>query len=64
LVARLQLSFAALDLAVTPEGEYIFFESNSNGQWMWVETMTGQPLTEALVDLLFCENALEKKVSL
>jgi glutathione synthase/RimK-type ligase-like ATP-grasp enzyme len=52
LLAHLHLHFAALDLAVTPDGEYIFFESNCNGQWMWIETVTGQPLTEAMVDLL------------
>jgi glutathione synthase/RimK-type ligase-like ATP-grasp enzyme len=52
LVRRLGLQFAALDLLLTPEGDYVFLEINPNGQWLWIEEMTGLPLTQALCDLL------------
>jgi glutathione synthase/RimK-type ligase-like ATP-grasp enzyme len=52
LVRLFKLQFAALDLLVTPDGQYVFVDLNSNGQWGWIEQQTGLPLTEALVDLL------------
>jgi glutathione synthase/RimK-type ligase-like ATP-grasp enzyme len=45
------LEFGAIDLAETENG-YVFFEINPNGQWAWIEKMTGQPLRSALADLL------------
>jgi glutathione synthase/RimK-type ligase-like ATP-grasp enzyme len=52
LLAHLHVSFAAIDLIVTPAGEYIFLEANCNGQWGWIETATGQPLADAFVNVL------------
>lgn len=46
------LRYGAFDMIVTPEGEYVFLELNPNGQWLWIELMTGAPLTNALVDEL------------
>jgi glutathione synthase/RimK-type ligase-like ATP-grasp enzyme len=46
------LAFGAIDLVVTPGGEYVFLELNPNGQWAWVEQMTGLPMRAALVDEL------------
>jgi len=37
---------------VTPDGEYVFLELNSSGQWGWIENHTRLPLTETLVNLL------------
>lgn len=31
------LVYGAIDLAVTPAGEWVFFELNPNGQWGWLE---------------------------
>lgn len=45
------LSFAAFDFILTPEGEYVFLEVNPNGQWYWVEDLTGLPITASLVRL-------------
>jgi glutathione synthase/RimK-type ligase-like ATP-grasp enzyme len=44
--------FGAIDLAETPDGDYVFFENNPNGQWAWVEQMTSLPLRARLADLL------------
>jgi glutathione synthase/RimK-type ligase-like ATP-grasp enzyme len=52
LVRLFRLQFSAIDLLVTPDGQYVFVDLNSNGQWGWIENQTGLPLTEALVSLL------------
>jgi glutathione synthase/RimK-type ligase-like ATP-grasp enzyme len=52
LVRLFGLQFAAIDLLVTPQEEYVFVDLNSNGQWGWIENQTGLPLTETLIDLL------------
>ena len=49
---RLGLSFAALDMIVTPDDRYVFLEANATGQWSWIERATGLPICETLVDLL------------
>lgn len=52
LVRQLGLNFGAIDLIRTPDGRYVFLEINPNGQWLWVETLTGLPITDSLVRLL------------
>lgn len=37
LVAHYALRFAAIDMAVTREGDWVFFEVNPNGQWAWMD---------------------------
>ncbi len=37
LVASYRLRFAAIDMAVTPAGEWVYFEVNPNGQWAWLD---------------------------
>jgi len=52
LVELFGLRFAAIDLALDQKGQYTFFEINPNGQWAWIEQITGQPLAAALADEL------------
>lgn len=52
LVNHFGLHFGAIDMIVTPKGEYVFLEINPNGQWAWIEDLTGMPITDALVDIL------------
>jgi len=52
VVRRFGLAFGAIDLIRTPDGRYVFLEVNPNGQWLWVETLTGLPITDALSRLL------------
>jgi glutathione synthase/RimK-type ligase-like ATP-grasp enzyme len=52
LVKALGLQFGAIDMAVTPEGKYVFFEINPNGQYLWIEEMAGLPLSQAMANLL------------
>src|SRR5581483_1900574 len=52
LVKILGLSFAAIDMVLTPDHWYVFLELNSSGQWAWIGQATSLPLCETLVDLL------------
>ncbi|SEL06672.1 ATP-dependent carboxylate-amine ligase [Nonomuraea pusilla] len=48
LVADVGLTYAALDFIVTPAGEYVFLELNSNGAWGFVELWAGLPVSDAI----------------
>lgn len=38
---QMNLNFGCFDFIVTPNNEYVFLECNPNGQWLWIELMTG-----------------------
>jgi len=44
--------FATFDFAITPNGDFVFFECNPNGQWYWIELLTGLPITSKFVDFI------------
>ncbi|OGG14057.1 hypothetical protein A3D77_00935 [Candidatus Gottesmanbacteria bacterium RIFCSPHIGHO2_02_FULL_39_11] len=46
------LHFGAIDMAITPEGEYVFFELNPAGQFLWLEDLTGVPLASEMAKFL------------
>ena len=48
LMRRLGLEYGAIDLRLTPEGQYIFLEINPAGQFLWIELETGQKIADAL----------------
>ena len=50
LMQSLRLEYGALDLRLTPDGQYVFFEINPAGQFLYVEYSSGQPITAALAD--------------
>jgi glutathione synthase/RimK-type ligase-like ATP-grasp enzyme len=52
LMELLGLTYGALDFIVTPSDEWYFLEVNSMGQWLWIEDLTGLPITAALADSL------------
>lgn len=52
MVRMLDLSFGAIDMIFTPEEKYVFLELNPNGQWGWIEILTGMPISQAIADLL------------
>lgn len=52
LVARMGLTYGAIDMILTPNGRYIFLEINPNGQYLWVESRTGVPISAAIARLL------------
>lgn len=52
LIGRLGLVYGAADLRRTPEGEYVFLEVNTAGEFLFIEERTGQPITRAVADWL------------
>jgi glutathione synthase/RimK-type ligase-like ATP-grasp enzyme len=52
LQKRLGLLYGAIDVRRTDEGAYYFLEVNPAGQWMFVETRTGLPISQAVADYL------------
>jgi len=52
LVKELGLKFGAIDLIVTPENETVFLECNTQGHWLWIEELTGLPITQTICSLL------------
>jgi glutathione synthase/RimK-type ligase-like ATP-grasp enzyme len=48
LMKRLGLDFGCIDLVLTPEGQYVFLEVNPAGQWGWIESATGMPISESI----------------
>lgn len=51
-MTKLKLRFAACDLALCEDGEYVFFEANSGGQWLFAEIMVGQEISRAFARAL------------
>ena len=52
LMRRLGLVYGAIDLRLTPEGQYVFLEINPAGQFLYVEHATKQPIAAALAKAL------------
>lgn len=52
LMKRLGLVYGACDMRRTPDGEYVFLEVNTAGEFLFVEERTGQPISHALADWL------------
>jgi glutathione synthase/RimK-type ligase-like ATP-grasp enzyme len=48
----LGLVFGAVDMILTPAGEYVFLENNQQGQFLWLEELAGQPLLEPFCEML------------
>ena len=59
-MAALGLVYGAIDMRLTPEGDYVFLEINPCGQWLFAEQKTGLPITEALTSLMV-EHDLSRK---
>lgn len=48
----LDLNFACFDVIISRSGEAVFLEANPNGQWLWVEHLTGLPIGRAIAEEL------------
>jgi hypothetical protein len=46
------LQFGAIDLRRTPEGEYVFFEVNPAGEYLFISQRTGPPIPQAIAAAL------------
>lgn len=52
LMAALKIDYGALDFIVDKQGKWWFLEVNSNGQWLWIEELTGLAISERISSLL------------
>lgn len=48
LMRQLGLEYGAIDMRLTPEGDYVFLEINPAGQFLYVEEAAGLPIAAAL----------------
>jgi glutathione synthase/RimK-type ligase-like ATP-grasp enzyme len=48
LVRELGLVYGAVDLVENRDHEILFLEVNSMGQWLWIEDLTGLPISQAI----------------
>ena len=49
LMKRLDLNYGAIDFVQGKEENYVFLEINPNGQWAWIEHLTGMPISKEIV---------------
>jgi glutathione synthase/RimK-type ligase-like ATP-grasp enzyme len=49
---RLGLVYGAIDMIITPDNHYVFIEINPSGQWLWIEELTGMPISQTIAALL------------
>ncbi len=47
--------FASFDLIVTPDGRIVFLEMNPATQFLWIEDLTGMPITDAIINELLVQ---------
>jgi glutathione synthase/RimK-type ligase-like ATP-grasp enzyme len=48
LMRTLKLEFSGIDFRLTPDGEYVFFEVNTAGEFMYLQNRTQQPISQSL----------------
>lgn len=46
------LTFGAIDMVLTPEGEYVFLEVNPSGQYIWIENLAKLPISRSIAENL------------
>jgi len=56
LMKRLGLIYGAIDMRLTPNGDYVFLEINPSGQWLFVEERTGLPISDNFAEFLFSKD--------
>jgi glutathione synthase/RimK-type ligase-like ATP-grasp enzyme len=52
LMRRLRLVYGAIDMRLTPDGEFYFLEVNTAGEWRFLEEKTELKITDAFADFL------------
>jgi glutathione synthase/RimK-type ligase-like ATP-grasp enzyme len=52
LMRNLGLTFGCLDFIQTKDDEFYFLEVNPAGQWLWIEQVTGAPISSAIAEEL------------
>jgi glutathione synthase/RimK-type ligase-like ATP-grasp enzyme len=61
LMAHFGLVYATIDMKLTEAGEYVFLELNPQGQFLYIEILTGLPIAAAVAGLLAAKQAHHAK---
>jgi glutathione synthase/RimK-type ligase-like ATP-grasp enzyme len=48
----LHLTFGAIDMIQTPDGDYVFLEVNPSKQWLWLDDMLGFGISDTIAEWL------------
>lgn len=51
MMSFLGITYGAIDMIFTGD-DYFFLEVNSMGQWLWIEDLTGLPISKSIAELL------------
>ena len=51
-MGELGLLFGTIDMKLTEGGEHVFLEVNPQGQFLYIEILTGLPIANAVADFL------------
>lgn len=52
MLKEFKLKFGAFDIIKDEQDNLYFIELNPDGQWYWIEILTGMPMTKAMVELI------------
>ena len=52
IVKSFGLRYSSIDLIKDLTGKYYFLELNPNGQWAWIEQLTGHPIRDSIIEEL------------
>lgn len=55
LVDGFGLTYSAADLVLTPDGRFVFLESNPAGEWFWLDRLLNLGIAESLAEELMSE---------
>lgn len=55
LIHHYGLFFGEIDMIKAKNGDYVFLEINPNGQWLWLESQSGYPLTKEIAENILGE---------
>jgi len=63
LMHRYNLRFAAIDMVVSVNGDWLFLEINPNGQWAWIDQKADTNIAELFVKAFSpdCHNAAKPR---
>jgi glutathione synthase/RimK-type ligase-like ATP-grasp enzyme len=53
MLHNMGLNFGAFDIIQDFDDSYYFIELNPNGQYYWIEILTGAPLSDSMADLIY-----------
>ena len=63
LMDHFRLNYGAADFILTPDGRHVFLEINPVGEFFWLESFPGLPISDAIADVLLGRAARREPAS-